>query len=187
VENRPIMVFPIGNMSSEHIDQTLPKMVEAIREILKEHKNQKGIIHAHSFKVAQFIKKNLRSNRLIFHDSSDREEALQKHLTSKEPTVLVSPSMSEGVDLRDELARFQVLVKVPYPSLGDKLVKKRMHRWSWWYPMQTIKTIVQSVGRGVRSETDHAVTYILDADWGRFYGKHKDLFPDAFKAAVQGR
>lgn len=187
VENRPIMVFPIGNMSSDHIDATLPKMVEAIREILKEHKTQKGIIHAHSFRVAQYIKKNLRSSRLIFHDSTDREEALQKHLTSKEPTVLVSPSMSEGVDLRDDLARFQVLVKVPYPSLGDKLVKKRMHRWSWWYPMQTIKTIVQSVGRGVRSETDHAVTYILDADWGRFYGKHKDLFPDAFKAAVQGR
>lgn len=187
VENRPIMIFPIGNMSSEHIDDTLPKMVEAIREILKEHKTQKGIIHAHSFKVAQFLKKNLRSSRLIFHDSTDREAALQRHLTSKEPTVLVSPSMAEGVDLRDDLARFQVLVKVPYPSLGDKLVKKRMHRWSWWYPMQTIKTIVQSVGRGVRSETDHAVTYILDADWGRFYGKHRDLFPDAFKAAVQSR
>jgi len=45
VENRPIMVFPIGNMSSDHIDATLPKMVEAIREILKEHKTQKGIIH----------------------------------------------------------------------------------------------------------------------------------------------
>ena len=97
------------------------------------------------------FKKNLRASRLIFHDSTDREEALQKHLTSKEPTVLVTPSMSEGVDLRDDLARFQVLVKVPYPSLGDKLVKKRMNRWSWWYPMQTIKTIVQSVGRGVRS------------------------------------
>lgn len=45
VENRPIMVFPIGNMSSAYIDETLPKMVEAIREILKEHKTQKGIVH----------------------------------------------------------------------------------------------------------------------------------------------
>lgn len=187
VENRPIMVFPIGNMSSAYIDETLPKMVEAIREILKEHKTQKGIVHCHSFRVANYLKKNLRSSRLIFHDSSDREEALQRHLTAKEPTVLVTPSMSEGIDLRDDLARFQVLVKVPYPSLGDKLVKKRMNRWSWWYPMQTIKTIVQSVGRGVRSETDHAVTYILDADWSRFYGKHRALFPAGFRAAVQER
>jgi len=187
VENRPIFTFPIGNMSADHIDETLPKMVEALREILKEHKSVKGIVHCHSFKVSNYIRKNLRSSRLIFHDSHDREDALKKHLESKEPTVLFSPSMSEGVDLRDDLARFQILLKVPYPSLGDKLVRKRMHRWTWWYPMQTIKTIVQSVGRGVRSETDHAVTYILDADWNRFYDRHKDLFPNAFKLALSRR
>jgi intein/homing endonuclease len=32
-------------MASESIDSTLPKMVEAVKEILKEHKGQKGIIH----------------------------------------------------------------------------------------------------------------------------------------------
>jgi len=184
-ENRPIMPFPIGSMSADNIENTLPKMVQAVKEILREHKGEKGIIHAHSFRVANYLKKNIRDKRLIFHDSHDREEALKKHLSSKEPTVLVSPSMSEGVDLRDDLARFQILMKVPYPSLGDKLVRKRMHRWTWWYPMQTVKTIVQSVGRAIRSETDHAVTYILDADWRRFYGQHKDLFPDAFKVAIK--
>jgi len=130
VENRPIFAFPIGNMSADHIDETLPKMVEALREILKEHKSVKGIVHCHSFKVSNYIRKNLRSSRLIFHDSHDRDDALRKHLESKEPTVLFSPSMSEGVDLRDDLARFQILLKVPYPSLGDKLVRKRMHRWT---------------------------------------------------------
>lgn len=185
VENRPIHFFPIGSMSADNIDETLPKMVTALKEILKEHKGQKGMIHCHSFKVANYLRKHLKSNRLIFHDSTDREEALRKHLASKEPTVLVSPSMAEGVDLRDDLARFQILLKVPYPSLGDKLVRKRMHRWSWWYPMQTVKTIVQAVGRAIRSETDHAITYVLDADWKRFYGQNKELFPDTFIQAVK--
>jgi Rad3-related DNA helicase len=186
VENRPIHVFPVGRMSADNIDETLPKMVTALKEILKEHKGEKGMIHCHSNKIANYLRKNLRSNRLIFHDSSDREEALKKHLSSKEPTVLVSPSMAEGVDLRDDLARFQILLKVPYPSLGDKLVRKRMHRWSWWYPMQTVKTVVQSVGRAIRSEKDHAVTYILDADWVRFYNQNQELFPDTFRLAVKG-
>jgi Rad3-related DNA helicase len=185
VENRPIMPFPIGSMSSDNIETTLPKMAQAVKEILKEHKGDKGIVHCHSFRVANYLRKHVKDKRLIFHDSHDREEALKKHLTSKEPTVLVSPSMAEGVDLRDDLARFQILMKVPYPSLGDKLVRKRMHRWSWWYPMQTVKTIVQAVGRAIRSETDHAATYILDADWRRFYGQHKELFPDAFRAALK--
>lgn len=51
--------------------------------------------------------------------------------------------------------------------------------------MQTVKSIVQAVGRAIRNENDHAVTYILDADWKRFYGQNKGLFPDAFKAAVK--
>jgi Rad3-related DNA helicase len=93
--------------------------------------------------------------------------------------------MAEGVDLRDDLSRFQIIMKVPYPSLGDKLVKKRMHRWSWWYPMQTIKTIVQAVGRSIRNEKDQAVTYILDADWQRFYNKNSSIFPDSFKQALR--
>lgn len=185
VQNRPILFCPIGSMSADNIDTTLPKMAQAVKEILKEHKGEKGILHCHSFKVANFLRKNVRDKRLIFHDSHDREEALKKHLSAKEPTVLVSPSMSEGVDLRDDLARFQILLKVPYPSLGDKLVRKRMHKWSWWYPMQTVKTVVQAVGRAIRNEDDHAVTYILDADWRRFYGQNKELFPDAFKDAVK--
>ena len=101
------------------------------------------------------------------------------------PTVLLSPSMQEGVDLKGDLSRFQILCKVPYPYLGDKLVKKRMNRWQWWYPLQTAKTIVQSVGRSVRSDTDSAVTYILDSDWERFYSRNKALFPKGFDDCIQ--
>ena len=185
VENRPIFFAPIGLMSADHIDQSLPKLADAVKEILKEHKGEKGIIHSHSYKITNYLRKHIRDKRLIFHDAHDREEALKKHMTATTATVLVSPSMAEGVDLRDDLSRFQIIMKVPYPSLGDKLVKKRMHRWSWWYPMQTIKTIVQAVGRSIRNEKDRAVTYILDADWRRFYAKHSDIFPDSFKQALK--
>lgn len=185
IENRPIYFHPIGKMTADSIDESLPKIAAALREILKEHKDTKGIVHCHSYKIVQFLKKNMKSSRLIFHESHDRDAALEKHAASKEPTVLVSPSMSEGVDLRDNLARFQVLLKVPYPSLGDKIVKKRMHKWPWWYPMQTVKTIIQAVGRAVRSDTDHAVTYILDSDWRRFYGMHQNLFPQNFRDTIK--
>ena len=59
-----------------------------------------------------------------------------------------------------------------------------MNKWKWWYPLQTAKTIVQSVGRSIRTETDHAVTYILDEDWNRFYGRNKAIFPKDFKDCI---
>jgi Rad3-related DNA helicase len=129
--------------------------------------------------------KNFKSKRLLTHNSDNRDQILEKHLKSKEPTVIVSPSMTEGVDLKGDLSRFQILCKVPYPYLGDKLVQKKMKKWTWWYPLQTSKTIIQSLGRSVRSSTDHAISYILDSDWNRFYGQNREMFPVDFKDSIQ--
>ena len=180
VKNRPIFFCPIGKMSMNQIDDTLPKLTKAIKAILEQHKNDKGIIHTHSFKIANHLKKSLKSSRIIIHDSDNREAMLKKHIASKKSTVLLSPSMTEGIDLVGEASRFQIVCKVPYPYLGDKLVKKRMNKWKWWYPLQTAKTIVQSVGRSVRNSEDHAVTYILDENWELFYSRNKKYFPDEF-------
>ena len=95
---------------------------------------------------------------------------MHKHIHGKQPTVLLSPSMSEGVDLKGDASRFQILCKVPYPYLGDKLVKKRMYKWKWWYPLQTAKTIVQSVGRMVYviEDKEYSINlfYNLDSEVG---------------------
>ena len=172
-------------MTAGSIDQDLPKLAHAVSEILKQHPNDKGVIHCHTYRIAKFLKDNVKSNRLLIHGSEDRVQKLQEHISSTRPTVLLSPSMQEGVDLKDDLSRFQIICKVPYPYLGDKIVKKRMHRWPWWYPLQTAKTIVQSVGRSVRSFNDHAVSYILDADWNRFYDKNSNIFPEGFRNSLK--
>ena len=184
VQHRPIFICPVGSMNASNIDQTLPKMADAVKEILKEHKGQKGIIHCHTYKIANYLAKNIRSKRLLIHDGTSRDEILRKHIASKDDTVLLSPSMSEGVDLRNDLSRFQIVMKIPYPYLGDPLIKKRMNKWDGWYSMQTAKRIVQSVGRSIRSMDDQAVTYILDADWSKFFYRNRKMFPDDFKSCL---
>lgn len=184
-KNRPILFFPIGKMAKREIDNSLPKLVEAIEKIMENHKAEKGIIHCHTFKIANYIKKNISSRRLLIHNSDNRDEVLSRHKNSKKPTVLLSPSMTEGVDLAGDISRFQVVCKIPYPYLGDRLISKRMNKWRWWYPLQTAKTIVQSVGRSIRSEDDYAVTYILDSDWDRFYSRNYNLFPNGFRSCMK--
>jgi len=183
-DNRPIIVSPIGKMSSSSIDQTLPKLAIAIKEIIDNHEDEKGIIHCHSYKIANYLKKNIKSNRFLIHDSSNRDMILEKHMKSKKPTILLSPSMTEGVDLKGDMSRFQILCKVPYPYLGDKLIKKKMNKWNWWYPMQTAKTIVQSVGRSIRNKEDYAATYILDSDWNYFYKRNSAYLPTDFSSCI---
>jgi Rad3-related DNA helicase len=184
-ENRPIIELPVGPMNAKEIDNTLPKMAKVVKELLDSHPDDKGIIHCHTFKIAKYLWQYVEGDRLLIHETHDRDEVLQKHMQSDKPTVLLSPSMSEGVDLRDDCSRFQIICKIPYPYLGDKVVKKRMTKWPGWYPLQTAKSIVQAVGRSIRSVDDHAVTYILDAQWRSFYGRYKKFFPADFHNCIK--
>lgn len=184
VENRPVHYFPVGKMSADSIMTTLPNMVMVIKELLNAHATDKGIIHGINWKIVNYIRDNIKDPRLLIQDESNRDMILQKHYESSEPTVLVSPSMLEGVDLKDDLSRFQIFCKMPFPYMGDAGVKKRMERDKNWYPYVTVRSIIQAAGRSIRNDKDHAETYILDACWETFYRQNRLLFPDTFRASV---
>lgn len=184
-KNMPIVYSPMGKMNLESINETLPKIVRATEAILRRHQQEKGICHTHSFKILNYLQKNVRSARLLYQDDKNKDKILAKHHKSTEPTVLVSPSMQEGVDLKDDLSRFQIICKLPFPYMGDQLVKERMRKWDWWYAYETAKTLIQAMGRSVRNEDDYAVTYILDLSWEHFYRKNSHLFPKNFHQRFQ--
>jgi Rad3-related DNA helicase len=93
--------------------------------------------------------------------------------------------MTEGVDLKDDLSRFQVFLKVPFPYLGDQVTQKRMKLNSSWYAFMTARTIVQGIGRSIRNENDSAVTYILDSCFHQFYRQNKKMFPLSFQQSIK--
>jgi len=184
VENRPIHFLDVGSMSKDNIDQTLPKTTKIVKQLLELHQNEKGIIHCVNYKIARFIVDELKDPRLLIHDSENREEMIERHVSSDSPTVLISPSMTEGVDLADDASRFQILCKVPFPYLGDKVVQLRKQKNDGWYACQTVRSIIQALGRSVRNEKDHAASYVLDSDWAHFYRRNGSLFPPEFVKAL---
>jgi Rad3-related DNA helicase len=93
--------------------------------------------------------------------------------------------MTEGVDLSDALSRFQIICKTPYPYLGDAVTQKKMQLNPDWYPYQTAKTLIQALGRSVRSEEDFAVSYILDSDFSYFYKRNDRFFPEDFERTLR--
>ncbi len=91
--------------------------------------------------------------------------------------------MSEGLDLKDDLSRFSVIVKTPFMYL-DPYVRARMQRDSEWYATQTALTIVQAVGRSNRHKADKAHHYILDSAIVSFLNQYAHLFPKWWMDAV---
>ena len=104
------------------------------------------------------------------------EEALEE-LFRRSDGVLISPSSHEGLDLYDDRCRFQIIIKIPYASLGDPVIQARMKSDRHYYAIITTQKLIQACGRGVRSNFDFANTYISDSDFNRFFGNAESLFP----------
>lgn len=186
-ENRPIHMLLVGSMGRQQAENTTPSMLRMCERILTEHHSEKGLIHCHSYKLGEQIYAFLNPrfpNRIIFpKNGKERDASFQMHKNMDEPTVMLSPSMTEGFNMQDDLARFQILAKMPYPYLGDKQVAAKKERDPDWYDMQTIMTVLQACGRIVRSDTDHGATYILDSDFKMLFERHPDYFPNWFQEA----
>ncbi len=184
VKNRLTCIVPVHSMSYKNISDGLPVINNCVQKLLDRHKGEKGIIHTHTYKIARFLQDNDNTGRMLLHNPKNRSDILDKHMSSGEDCVLVSPSFTEGIDLIHDMSRFQIVCKMPFPFLQDNYIKTKMQKCKNWYEWQTSKTIIQCLGRSVRSEEDHAISYILDSDWERFYHFNQSMFPKWFKDAL---
>jgi ATP-dependent DNA helicase DinG len=188
VKNRPIHMMNVAWLSAKTMNASMPKISQAVDNIMSIHRNEKGIIHTTSYSQLQFIRDNVskeNASRLIETASSiDRSEVLKKHFESEKQTVLISPSLHLGVDLKDDLSRFQIIVKVPYPDLTDKKIAAKKDRDPKWYTWNTVLRLVQAYGRSVRSSEDHATTYVLDSSVSFLLKNAQGLMPRWFTEAI---
>ncbi|MDI6643570.1 MAG: ATP-dependent DNA helicase [Methanobacteriaceae archaeon] len=196
LKKRPIYLETVGSMSHKTIEVTKPLTIPLLKKLLNKHNDDKGLIHTNSHKLATYIYKELDNPRLInysFDESNPKERPkrdsiIKRFIESSEPLVLVAPSVGEGVDFPDDLCRFQIIYKVPFPYLNDKQIKARNRIDPNWYAYQTVVKLVQSYGRGMRNKNDYCDTYITDEDifsiltdkWRRCW----KYFPEYFLEAL---
>ena len=184
-KNRPIIYMPIGKMSYKNKEETFQKYIPYIKKIMNKYAGQKGIIHTNSFELSNWIQKGIKDKRFVFHDSTNKDEVLKRHCETDKPTVLVSPSMDTGVSLDDDLARFQIIAKVPYPSLASQKNKMRQSNNPDWYAWKTVSGFIQMTGRSVRSDTDYADTIILDGSFGDVMKHSSHFLPNWIQEAIK--
>ena len=188
LKNRPLYLMNVAWLNAKTMNQSLPAIANAVNNIMTTHKNEKGIIHTTSYSQLRFIKENISKEnaiRLIETGSKlDRNEMLEKHYNSSKPTVLISPSLYLGVDLKDNLSRFQIIVKVPYADLTDRKISVMKQRDPNWYTWNAILKLIQAYGRSIRSKEDFANTYILDSSITFLLKQAKEMSPKWFSDAI---
>ena len=182
-ERRPVYFSPSAPpVVHAMMEEAMPWLAEAISVLMDEYPDQKGLIHTSSVKLAKYLKMNVEDpeDRLVLAHGPERTFRYNYHASTPNPTVLLSPSMTEGVDLKGDLARFIVIAKCPFMSLGDRHTSQRAKIDSDWYKTHAVRQIIQAAGRGTRDATDSCDIYVLDAKVAELLEECEEIVPQWF-------
>ena len=179
----PIYYMPGPSLSYKNYSSNIHETVQLLDTVLEMYPNEKGIVHTGNYRVLNdILKKSKYVSRFIAKtdDKMRNEDLIREHMKRSGPSVLISPSMHSGVDLKDDLARFQIIMKLPYASLKDARVNKKRETIHNWYENDVMTKVIQASGRAIRHDQDYADTYVLDTSFKRVYSALKDDLPSHF-------
>jgi Rad3-related DNA helicase len=190
VENRPLYDVTQGKMTYEHRDETLPAIARTVVQVMQEHRGEKGIVHAHSYAIQERLAERLDQmgvgDRIRTHDKDNRDAELESWKATDGEEVFLSVKMEEALDLKGDLARWQVICKAPFLNTNDSRVAHRLEEGQWaWYYRAALRTVIQACGRVVRSPDDYGATYLADSSLLQVFDRAETDTPDWFREQVE--
>ena len=188
-EKSPVYFLDKFKMSFRERETSFNHLKTAIYSICKtKFAGQKGMIQTGSYEFAKRLFDEapfeVKQRMLVYSGSREKHSIVQLHQMSGD-TILVGPTLNTGVDLPGDDCRFIIILKVPYPSLMDKLTNERNKLYPLWYNWHTSNEIIQGIGRGVRYNGDWCVTYIFDACFKNLYISTKNQYPPELQQRIK--
>jgi hypothetical protein len=183
-DRRPIryrpMPFPVNR------DTDPAKMVEQIEKALARYPlGTNTIIHTtydRMRKMAPHFKRKILTN------TPETKNAVLEQF-KKEGGVWLAAGCAEGLDLKGDLCRLNIIPHLLRPNLGSPVVKKwvALPGGKRRYALETIKTTVQQYGRSTRDPEDESSTEILDPGFGNIVNTYRNDIPRYFTEAIDWR
>lgn len=187
-ERRPIYLDCVASMSYRNQKKNTQLLLDFVEHLWHYYDRARGIVHV-PYSVGKLMKAAGSSSKvpMMFHDQATKRGQFQRWLQS-DSGILVASGMSEGLDLVGDKARWQVIGKVPWPSLGDPVIVEWAKRDHAAYVWETLKQVIQTSGRVCRTPTDFGATHIFDTDIIRLLeqAEDNDLLPDWWNIAIRG-
>lgn len=181
--SRPIIPLDILSVNRQSMQDNISTIAEYIQKVTDHHIGEKGVIHV-TYQLASLLREHLSDPRFIFHSRDTKNDSYRAFRESGKDSVLIACGMYEGIDLPDELGRWQLIAKIPWQSLGSPAIKHLADLDPEWYIWETLKITIQACGRVCRTPEDFGVTYVLDKSFGRLIKDGIDMCPEWFLDAI---
>lgn len=178
-QSRPIVLQDLVSVNRQSMVHATLKIANYINNVLApKHDGEKGLIHA-TYAQSEILKQFLTGPRYIFHDRDNKKEQYQAFRNSNpaDGKILVASGMYEGIDLPEDLGRWQVIAKIPWSSLEDPAIRYQAVKDPDWYSWETWRTVIQACGRICRTVSDFGITYVLDSTVQKLLVDGEHLLP----------
>lgn len=169
IDNRPIIYKP-STFRHNYADMDYKKLAATIVEIYENNGKLNTMVHttyAGSAELETHLK-DLGIKCFLYTEAKEKQTVIGQFIEaaskSKTGNLLIAAGAAEGIDLKDDLCRVNIVTKILYPNLNDQYVRKRMalEDGDEWQTTRALRTLIQSVGRSTRGAEDYSVTYVLD-------------------------
>ena len=190
-ENRTVEFLNVAKINSRTSDEEWAKVHGQVDRIMEEHGGEKGLIlctsKAQCHALADGVSAENKDRMVITYGGygDSKEIVLKNHAKTKRNQVLVAPALWTGCDLKDEQARFLIVLKTPYAYLGDERIKIKTERSQSWYTWQALMKLLQGMGRGVRSDKDYCRIYCMDSSTLTLLRMGRKLLPKAYQDILE--
>jgi len=183
--NRPVYTHHVGGKMGyrNKTEDQIRKTAQTVIDIINQYPRGKGLILPYTdslekelVEAIEWISPEVHS-RLVQHDknSRSRNEVFSAFDSGVSNQVLISTYANQGYDGKS--VDFCIIVKVPFPAMGDVRTAIKMKENPGWYRMMTANELTQMLGRVVRSPTDTGHNYIIDPQFAFHYAKGIDGRP----------
>ncbi len=157
------------SLTRKNYDESIDKAVKMLSWSLAQEPGR-GIVHVSSFKQLEDIRERLPAehhSRITWHEREANKDQLMEDHYSKEGSVLISPSLYEGIDLKGDRGEFVIVFKYPFPFLTN-WTRAMDRRYEGFYAAEALNRFIQGMGRCLRGPNDKCNIYLVDSNCKRF-------------------
>lgn len=184
-ENRRVIWSP-SKFSHNASEIDIPALAARIEDIYKDKGRKNTLVHttySMMFKLLPYFR-----IPVIWHDENNKQEAINRFIENG--GLMIGAGMSEGLDLKGDLCRVQIITTLQFPNIMDPWVAKRkaLPDGDEWMIGEVMKVLRQQIGRGTRGENDYCENYVLDNRLSFVIQKARKMgmCPDHFFDSIEG-
>lgn len=190
LERRPVIgieTSPALRVNMHMTDSDKFMWMRRIDRLIEPRTDRKGLIHPISFtRGRELYEASEHKHLMITHGAGGAAGALREFQDHKGPCILLSPSMETGIDLPDDMCRYQIIGKVPLIDKRGKIMAIRCQLDKELEFYLAMQRLVQMYGRIIRNPLDWGETFIVDDTFGDWFLKRaRKHAPKYFLDAVE--